>query len=347
VVAGTQLTYNFTVTNNGPNPATSVQVKVPLPADLTFASGAGCAEAAGVVTCNLGEVLARASKDRTFTVNVGSNVVHANGGPKTVTVTATVSNLAGPDSNNANDTAMTSTLVIAQANLQITKTVTSAGAAGFNYKLTVKNNGPSTASNVVVTDDLAPGMTAGPVTSSDPSFTCVDPAGPVDVRCTSPSLAAGATATFTYSANLPENSTPGATFPNSAAVSSSTEDPTPANNASQVSAKVPSCQKTGANVVGTSGADVLCGTGGSNDTITGLGGADLIFGLGGDDQITGGDGNDVIFGGPGNDELTGGDGNDRLFGNDGNDKLTGGSGTDFGSGGPGTDTCTTTESGVC
>jgi Ca2+-binding RTX toxin-like protein len=190
-------------------------------------------------------------------------------------------------------------------------------------------------------------MTAGPVTSSDPSFTCVDPPGSVDVRCTSPSLAAGATATFTYSANLPENSTPGATFPNSAAVSSSTEDPTPANNAAQATAKVPPCQKTGSTVTGTSGADVLCGTGGSNDMITGLGGADLIFGLGGADRITGGDGNDVIFGGPGNDELTGGNGNDRLFGNDGNDKLTGGSGTDFGSGGPGTDTCTTTESGVC
>jgi len=219
-------------------------------------------------------------------------------------------------------------------------------AAGFNYKITVKNNGPSAAQNVVVTDDLPPGMTAGPVASSDPSFTCIDPAGPVDVRCTSPSMSPGATATFTYSANLPENATPGASVTNKANVTSTTADPNLANNTATATVRVPGCQRTGSTIAGGPGNDILCGTAGP-DSITGGGGHDLIILFGGNDKATGGAGNDTIFGGAGADQLTGGDGNDRLFGNDGNDRLTGGPGNDLGVGGVGTDTCTTTESGVC
>jgi uncharacterized repeat protein (TIGR01451 family) len=232
------------------------------------------------------------------------------------------------------------------ADLSITKAATANGAGGFNYTVTVKNNGPSVAQNIVFTDDLPPGLTPGPVTRSDLSFSCVDPPGPADIRCSSPSLASGATATFTYSANLPENAAPGASFTNTATVTSSTPDPNLLNNTAKATVKIPACQKTGQTVVGGAGNDVLCGTAG-NDSITGGGGNDLIFGFGGNDTLTGGAGNDTMFGGAGADQMTGGDGNDRLFGNDGNDSMTGGGGTDLGVGGPGADTCLSTESGVC
>jgi uncharacterized repeat protein (TIGR01451 family) len=55
VVAGALLAYTITVTNHGPNAATSVVVTDPISAGTTFVSASGvgwtCAFAAGVVTC--------------------------------------------------------------------------------------------------------------------------------------------------------------------------------------------------------------------------------------------------------------------------------------------------------
>jgi len=84
-----------------------------------------------------------------------------------------------------------------QPDLKITRSCPPTSPGTFNCTLVVTNTGGAAATNVVVTDDLSPGLTAGPVSKSNPSFTCVDPPGTVDIRCTSPSLAAGATATFT------------------------------------------------------------------------------------------------------------------------------------------------------
>jgi len=236
--------------------------------------------------------------------------------------------------------------VASTPDLETTKSCPPSIPGTFTCTLVVTNSGAGAATNVVVTDDLSPGLTAGPVSKSDPSFTCTDPPGAVDIRCTSPSLAGGASATFSYTVSIGETAAPGQSFTNNTVVSSSTPDPTPGNNQAQVTIKLPACQKTGPTLTGGQGNDVLCGTPGA-DNITGGGGHDLIFLFGGNDRGTGGDGNDTILGGPGADQLTGGNGNDRLFGNDGNDTLTGGAGTDLGVGGAGTDTCTSTESGVC
>jgi uncharacterized repeat protein (TIGR01451 family) len=289
----------------------------------------------GTVTCNLGDI----AEGDTVTVQVALSAAEG----QTISDTATVTSDNDPDT--SDNSAQDSIQITPVADLSITKKVVREGT-GFRYTLTVKNNGPSTATGVVVTDDLPAGMTAGPVTSSNPAFICTDPPGSVDVRCAAPSLAPGATATFSYFANLPSTATPGATLTNTARVQASTPDPNTSNNVATAQATVPACQKTGTNVIGTSGNDVLCGTSGP-DNITGLSGDDIIFGFGGNDDLTGGSGNDVMFGGPGADRLTGGDGNDRLFGNDGNDELSGGGGSDLGEGGAGADVCTGTESGVC
>jgi uncharacterized repeat protein (TIGR01451 family) len=60
VVAGNNLTYTVTVTNNGPSTATGVTMTDTLPAGVTFvsasASQGSCNEASGVVTCDLGDI---------------------------------------------------------------------------------------------------------------------------------------------------------------------------------------------------------------------------------------------------------------------------------------------------
>ena len=83
---------------------------------------------------------------------------------------------------------------------------------------------------------------------------------------------------------------------------------------------------------------VCLGTPG-HDTIIGTPGRDVIFSLGGNDTIRGGGGNDRLSGGPGRDRLIGGPGNDRLQGDGGSDTLVGGTGRDRLNGGKGRDRC--------
>lgn len=84
-----------------------------------------------------------------------------------------------------------------------------------------------------------------------------------------------------------------------------------------------SCLDRKATIVGTSGADNLYGTNGS-DVIVGGKGRDQIHGLGGDDFICGEGGPDILSGGSGDDELSGGQGADAIFSGSGDDFMNGG-----------------------
>lgn len=103
---------------------------------------------------------------------------------------------------------------------------------------------------------------------------------------------------------------------------------------------------SGQSIIGTSGADVICGSQFA-DSIAALGGNDTVFGFGGNDQISAGAGNDTVFGGDGADRISGDAGNDTLYGEAGNDQLFGGAGTDTADGGPGTDSCVAETSTSC
>ena len=84
--------------------------------------------------------------------------------------------------------------------------------------------------------------------------------------------------------------------------------------------------------------DLLIGTEGHDNKLSGLGGNDILICGSGNDTLDGGDGNDVLVGGAGDDKLLGGQGNDWLEGGAGNDTLTGGIGNDFLLGGADDDT---------
>ncbi|MBN1221138.1 MAG: DNRLRE domain-containing protein [Anaerolineae bacterium] len=156
VVAGQPLTYTLTIVNNGPSNATGVTVSDTLPPGVTFSSAPGCSEAAGTVTCNIGNLAASSSVQRTIVVMVGL----AAASPLTNQATVT-GNEADP--NNANNSASITTDVTYPAvDLAIAKSVdnsTPDEGEVVVYTLTASNAGPDTATNVVVTDVLPAGVT--------------------------------------------------------------------------------------------------------------------------------------------------------------------------------------------
>ncbi|MFO1062305.1 MAG: SdrD B-like domain-containing protein [Pirellulales bacterium] len=159
VVSAGQLTYTLTVTNNGPSDATGVTVTDVLPAGVTFVSAnssqGSATEATGTITGALGAIASGASATVTVIVSVDS----ATTGPISNTATVTGNET---DSDNTNNSASASTTVTRQINLGITKTDSAdpiVPGQQLTYTITVTNAGPSTATNVSVTDVLPSGVT--------------------------------------------------------------------------------------------------------------------------------------------------------------------------------------------
>lgn len=223
VIAGNNLTYTITVTNDGPRTATGISVVDTLPAGVTFVSTAGCTNspgsaAMGMVTCTLADIASSSSRMFTLTVTVDSSTTGML--TNSVTVSATT---AEADPSDNTDTEVTT--VSTSADLSITKTDT-----GFDpvvagntlvYTVTATNNGPSDAVGVVVTDtlpsdvtlDSAPGCTEAPVGT---------------LTCNVGALAAGDNAAFTVTVTVDPGAT--GTLSNIASVSATTPDPDTMNN---------------------------------------------------------------------------------------------------------------------
>jgi uncharacterized repeat protein (TIGR01451 family) len=122
----------------------------------------------------------------------------------------------------------TGSIVVGSADVSITKAAIGGPSfpAGGNasYTLTAANAGPSSASNVTVTDTLPPGTTFVSATPSQGSCS-----GTTTVTCSLGTLASGGSATIGLV--LTTSSTPG-TVSNTATVSATETDPNLANNSS-------------------------------------------------------------------------------------------------------------------
>lgn len=228
VAAGEQVTWTIEVSNAGPNTATGVTLDDTL-ADNTFVSvtGASCPGASvgdTVLSCSLADIPSGSSA----TVTIVGAVDPGQSPGSTVSDAATVD--ANEDDDDLTDNAAAANVaVVASADLEIVKAdvadpVTAGGTV--DYTLTVTNNGPSDASDVLISDQtdgqftitavsLAGGV-AGTCSVATQSCTLDDP------------LAPGASATMEVTATVAGSA--GATIDNRGDVSSSTADPDPANN---------------------------------------------------------------------------------------------------------------------
>src|SRR2546428_103759 len=135
------------------------------------------------------------------------------------------------DSNQANNLSATvTTTVRAVADVKIDKTGPAQVDAGasFTYMLTVTNNGPSTATQIQVTDQPG-GATVTAVSPSGGGFTCGFNTTTNTATCTGGTLSKAAVATITLTVTAPNE---GASVTNAATVSAKEFDSNQANNLS-------------------------------------------------------------------------------------------------------------------
>jgi uncharacterized repeat protein (TIGR01451 family) len=199
VLQGQTVTYNISVTNNGPSPATGVTVSGTLP------------------SCSLGSIASGASASCTRTATATT--------VGTLTQTMTVSGIE-TDPNPANNSKSASTTVNPATAADLKLTLTDSPdpvnkGAKLTYTLTVKNNGPQTAHNVSLTDTLPANIIFIGVTKTQGSCH-----GTAKVSCALGTLNKGASAKVTIT--IKPMST--GTITDSASVSATEGDPTPGNN---------------------------------------------------------------------------------------------------------------------
>jgi uncharacterized repeat protein (TIGR01451 family) len=154
---GNNVVFTVTVTNDGPDEATSVTVADPLPAGLSWVSDSATLGAydEGTGTWSVGTLGASASAVMTLTAKVDPGTAG-----QTLTNVATANADQG-DPGVLNDSASASVTVQA-ADLALTKSVDDPApvpGGTVEYTVTLTNNGPNTAIGVQISDPLPAGVT--------------------------------------------------------------------------------------------------------------------------------------------------------------------------------------------
>ena len=165
-VAGTSSTYTIVVTNSGPSAVVGAAVDDLLPTGFTnaswtcVASGAGSCADAGPTAGNVGTTVDLPSGgSATFTVTGTIDAAFTGMLSNTATVTAPPGTIDDP----ANNTATDDTIIVAQANLVVTKsdgTNSATPGTATTYTVTVGNIGPSAVVGATIADALPAGATA-------------------------------------------------------------------------------------------------------------------------------------------------------------------------------------------
>ncbi len=224
-VPGTDMTYVLGASNKGPSQARAVKLTDALPSGLSYVSAtAGCSASAGTVTCEAGTLEPGQSASFQVVVAVASsltgpieNTVHAQG--------------MTPDPEPANNAASVEVASKPSANVKLIKTALTPEVLNgqqARFALVVSNEGPSDALETQLVDMLPAGLTF--LSASGATCNAVGQ----EVTCPLGALASGASATIEVIAQANGLGTD----VNNASVSSTTEDPEPANNSAQASVKV-------------------------------------------------------------------------------------------------------------
>jgi uncharacterized repeat protein (TIGR01451 family)/fimbrial isopeptide formation D2 family protein len=240
VAARGSVTWTVSVVNAGPDPATGVKIVDPLPAGTAFTSAdAGCTEATGVVTCDVGALAVGDHADRTITATVPVALAD-----QTLVNTATVASDQGDD-HPTDDTASASTLVGPSADLGVVKTGPAVAAAGgqIAWTLVATDHGPSAATGVTVSDTLPDGVTLVSATPTQGACTATGST----VTCALGGLASGGAAQIQVLGTIAADRQ-GAVLTNAATIAGAQPDPVAGNDRSRATTTVGPPAATGANL---------------------------------------------------------------------------------------------------
>ncbi len=211
VLAGNDITYTQTITNNGPGAASNASFTENTPVNTTFASvsapaGWVCTTPlvgnSGAVNCTATSMASGSTADIVVVLNVPATVAAG-----TITAASSVTSSTS-DPNSANNSTSVSTTVAVDCDLAVTNVGTpSPVAAGGNitYTQVITNTGVSNCSTGTF-NEATPANTAfvsvAVANGSGVTWTCPNVA---PVACTSPTVAPGTTATVTaiYKVNTP------------------------------------------------------------------------------------------------------------------------------------------------
>ncbi|MEG5170499.1 hypothetical protein QUB54_30480, partial [Microcoleus sp. AT10-A2] len=224
-IAGSTVTYTITAANSGPSAAINVAIAdsiVPGLTGVSVSEGGSYNATTGIVTWTaIASLASAASTNRTV-----SFAVPASGGPIANTASSTSTS---PDPNPANNNgtspeARVTTTITDSADVVTLKTGPATAIAGstVTYTILTENRGPSTATNITLTDSIVPGLTG--VTASNGGT--YNPATGIVSFPPIASLADGVTVSRRVTFPVPATST----VSNTARSTSTTNDPNPGNN---------------------------------------------------------------------------------------------------------------------
>ena len=225
LVAGQPATFTIGVTNNGPQTATGVTVTDAVPAALrnpVATPSSGSCTLSAEIRCSLADLPSGASASITVTATVSPS---SDPGSALTNVASVAGTLTDP--NLANNSALASGTIGTVADVAVTKSSTPAvPMAGQNatYTITTRNNGPSDARDVTLTDPLDPRTPFVSATTAQGSCLVVN--GRLD--CTLGTLAPGAVVVTTVVVRIPAGAN--AVLQNTASAASSTSDSDTSNN---------------------------------------------------------------------------------------------------------------------
>ncbi|TWV95148.1 gliding motility-associated C-terminal domain-containing protein [Chitinophaga pinensis] len=244
---GEDVTYTITVTNNGPSDAANVKVIDNAPAGTTIKSWSAVVTTGTVTlpaasgTGNINETIAKVPDGAvvTYTVVVSTPASFTANLSNTASGSSDATDLV-PANNNSTTTGITPA---PKADIAVVKSTTSTSFAPGEdviYTITVTNNGPSDAANVVVTDNAPTGTTIKSWTAVVTTGTVTLPAasGTGNINESITKVPNGAVVTYTVVVSTPATFT--ANLSNTASGSSDATDPVPANNNSTTTGITPS-----------------------------------------------------------------------------------------------------------
>ena len=227
---GEILVYTINIKNNGPSDSVGVILTDTLPLTVTLPSYSldnGVTWNTWLGTLPLGTI----TNGSTKTVLIRGTVA--------ATATGTISNTASVasttlDPNLSNNSATTTTTVSPLADLSIVKTANPSpvhAGAQLIYTLVITNTGPSTATNIIVTDNV-PACFSTPEYSTNAGLTWNPWTSSVNIG----SLASGLSSTVLLRGTVCTNGASSIT--NTATVSSDTDDPNLSNNTSTTTTNI-------------------------------------------------------------------------------------------------------------